>query len=255
MALTIKNVTIGQGLPKICVPLTAATNDELVEQAGKANDCAAHVVEWRVDLFDEALRQERVLETLSHIRTALKDKILLFTFRTAREGGDKAIRLREYQELYEAAAASGLIDMIDIELEQAEYLGRGFVRKIKNQQVLVVMSSHNFEKTPADGEQVMKIGVMTQFGADIGKIAVMPRSINDVLHLMNLSQKMKGLHSVPLILISMGDLGKVTRVAGELTGSVMTFAALEDSSAPGQFPVEKMPEWLEAMHIGCEENG
>lgn len=111
------------------------------------------------------------------------------------------------------------------------------------------MSSHNFDKTPADGELVMKLGVMRQFDADFGKIAVMPHSLKDVLQIMGLSQKMQGLASVPLILIAMGDLGKITRVAGELMGSVMTFAALEESSAPGQIDITEMSRILAALSL------
>lgn len=252
MALTIKDVTFGTGAPKICVPIMGKNIEALETEAQKAAESAADVVEWRVDHFDEALSVERVVEALARIRRQLKEKLLLFTFRTAEEGGEKAIDLKLYRELYEEVAKSGWADLLDVELEVAEYLGRGFIRCLKNQQVAVILSNHNFKKTPETGELILKVGVMTQFGADIGKIAVMPNKLKDVLRLMYLSQKMRGLNTVPMILISMGDLGKVTRIAGELTESVMTFAALEQASAPGQLSVEEMTGLLAAMHVGSE---
>ena len=173
----------------------------------------------------------------------------MFTFRTEKEGGEADLSLRDYQSLYVAVAESGLVDIVDVELERAEFLGRGFLNQLKKQRAALLLSSHNFDKTPADGELVMKLGVMRQFEADFGKIAVMPHSLKDVLRVMGLSQKMQGLASVPLILIAMGDLGKVTRVAGELMGSVMTFAALEESSAPGQIDITEMPKILAALSL------
>ena len=249
MQVTIKNVIFGKGTPKICVPLTGEDSQGLLRQAQVAATSVCDVVEWRVDYFTDYQKQNEVLEVLSHLRTVLKEKILLFTFRTAKEGGVADLSLREYHNLYVAVAESGLVDIVDVELERAEFLGRGFLNQLKKQKTALLLSSHNFDKTPADGELVMKLGVMRQFEADFGKIAVMPHSLKDVLRVMGLSQKMQGLASVPLILISMGDLGKVTRVAGELMGSVMTFAALEESSAPGQIDITKMPEILAALSL------
>jgi len=249
MQVTIKNVIFGKGTPKICVPLTGGDSQELLRQAQVAATSVCDVVEWRVDYFTDYQKQNEVLEVLSHLRTVLKEKILLFTFRTAKEGGVADLSLREYHNLYVAVAESGLVDIVDVELERAEFLGRGFLNQLKKQKTALLLSSHNFDKTPADGELVMKLGVMRQFEADFGKIAVMPHSLKDVLRVMGLSQKMQGLASVPLILIAMGDLGKVTRVAGELMGSVMTFAALEESSAPGQIDITKMPEILAALSL------
>ena len=249
MQVTIKNVIFGKGTPKICVPLTGGDSQELLRQAQVAATSVCDVVEWRVDYFTDYQKQNEVLEVLSHLRTVLKEKILLFTFRTAKEGGVADLSLREYHNLYVAVAESGLVDIVDVELERAEFLGRGFLNQLKKQKTALLLSSHKFDKTPADGELVMKLGVMRQFEADFGKIAVMPHSLKDVLRVMGLSQKMQGLASVPLILIAMGDLGKVTRVAGELMGSVMTFAALEESSAPGQIDITKMPEILAALSL------
>lgn len=259
MTLAIKNLTIGAGQPKICVSLTAATNDGLIEQATEAYQSAAEIIEWRVDFFEGLTDQERVLETLSHIRTALKEKVLLFTFRTKEEGGQKELSLADYRVLYETVADSGLVEIADVELVRAEYLGRGFLKKIKEADVKLLMSSHDFQRTPVDGELVMRVGVMKQLGADIGKIALMPHSRKDVLRLMGLSDKLKGLtDDLPLVLISMGELGKLSRIGSEWMDSVLTFGSLAgESSAPGQIPVAHLAEILAVLHVandGSERN-
>ena len=250
MEFQMKNTVFGSGRPKICVPLTGGSTDSVVHQAGMAADSQCEVVEWRVDLFNQVVDTEVVVETLSHLKTILRDKLLLVTFRTEKEGGKpQEFSLKQYRELYTKIAETGLVDLLDIELEVAEYLGRSFIQQFKEQKIGVILSHHNFSKTPADGELVLKISIMKQFDADMGKLAVMPNSLKDVLRLMNVSAKLKGLVELPLILISMGDLGKTSRVSGELIESVMTFGSLAEASAPGQIPVNKLVEILDLMQI------
>lgn len=256
MKFTIKNQVFGEGVPKICVPLVATTKEGLVKEAQLAKDSTCEVVEWRGDLFEAVHDVEAVLATLEELRKILAEKLLLFTFRTIEEGGKREFSLREYQGLYETVAKSQQVDMLDVELGVAEFLGRGFIQKLKARKMVIVMSYHNFDKTPADGEMVLKVSVMKQFGADMGKISVMPHSLKDVLGLMNLSVKLQGLVELPLILISMGDLGKTTRISGELIQSVMTFGALTTASAPGQIPVEELRNVLNVMKLEkSEEHG
>lgn len=254
MEFKLKETIFGAGRPKICVPLTGKTAEDITQQAKAAEASPADVVEWRVDLFDQVTDLAQVLNLLSHLKTILRDKLLLFTFRTEKEGGKpQEFTLKQYRELYEAAGASGALDLVDIELEVAEYLGRKFIQLFKEQQIAIILSHHNFEKTPADGELVLKLSIMKQFHADLGKIAVMPNSLKDVLRLMNISSKLRELVDLPLVLISMGDMGKPSRISGELIQSVMTFGSLAEASAPGQIPVDQLVTILDAMHI--ETNG
>ncbi len=215
------------------MPLIGKTNEEILKQAIAAEESEAQIVEWRVDHYKHVEDQQAVLDALSHIRTTLKHKELLFTFRTLEEGG-AAFTLTQYKELCLAAADSGLIDWIDVELEKAEFLGRAFIQEIKKAQVKLILSNHDFEKTPEDAVLILKIGVMNQFGADVGKLAMMPKQVQDVLRLMGIITKARGFNQLPLAIMSMGELGKISRVSGSLTGSVFTFASLQGASAPGQ---------------------
>ncbi|MGX7143500.1 type I 3-dehydroquinate dehydratase [Enterococcus saccharolyticus] len=246
--LQVRNVEIGAGRPKICVPLVGSTKKEIIEQCMKADDSAADIIEWRVDYFSEVATLEKVYDVLEVLRE-MTDKVLLFTFRTKEEGGERAISLTNYQELYTNIARLGQVDLMDVELSIAQFLGREFIRDLKNAAVKVVMSSHDFDKTPADGELVYRVNVMNQFGADIGKLAVMPHNLQDVLRIMGIPQKVQVFNQLPLAVMSMGDLGKVTRVSGEIIDSVFTFGSLGQASAPGQIPVEQLDIILDALHV------
>ena len=178
----------------------------------------------------------------------MTDKVLLFTFRTKEEGGEQTISLDAYRDLYLVVANQG-VDMVDLELARVEFLGRAFVQTLKEANTKIVMSSHNFEQTPVDGDLVFRVNVMKQLGADIGKIATMPKQLQDVLRIMGLVSKVRGFHEMPLAVMAMGDLGKVTRISGEVTGSVFTFGSLDEASAPGQIPVEQLDRILTLLKV------
>ena len=237
-----KPVTLDGKTPLICVPLIGKTNEEILKQAIAAEESEAQIVEWRVDHYKHVEDQQAVLDALKH-------KELLFTFRTLEEGGERAFTLTQYKELCLAAADSGLIDWIDVELEKAEFLGRAFIQEIKKAQVKLILSNHDFEKTPEDAVLILKIGVMNQFGADVGKLAMMPKQVQDVLRLMGIITKARGFNQLPLAIMSMGELGKISRVSGALTGSVFTFASLQGASAPGQIPIERMTNYLQEFSL------
>ncbi|MGX7329486.1 type I 3-dehydroquinate dehydratase [Enterococcus bulliens] len=247
--LQIKKVEFGVGRPKLVVPLTAKTQTALVEQAQKAHASAAQIVEWRADLFEEYETSEELVAQLAILRKELPEQLLLFTFRTKAEGGARALSLAEYETLCLLVAQSHDVDLIDLELRHVEFLGRGFVQKIKKENVCIIMSAHYFEETPKDGQLLFQIGLMNQFQADIGKIAAMPKMLSDVLRMMMIIERAKGLNQLPLAIMSMGDLGKISRVSSEAIGSVLTFGALEEVSAPGQIPVADMERILELLAI------
>lgn len=238
--------------PRICVPIIARTTDEIVSQAEKVKDCAAEIIEWRCDYFEDYLDLEQVLSVLQILKNKLHNKELLFTFRTLAEGGQVDIGLKDYETLCLNVAKSGLVDLIDIELNLAEFLGRHFLKKLKKRHTMVILSHHNFEKTLADPEMIFKVGLMYQLGADIGKLAMMPNDINDVLRVMGIIQKAHNFYNLPLAVMAMGDLGKVSRLSGELTGSVFTFGAYGETSAPGQLPVDLLAQVIDALQIHHE---
>ena len=81
--------------------------------------------------------------------------------------------------------------------------------------------------------------------ADIVKLAVMPQKASDVISLIKVTEEFKQIHSDGLIItMSMGALGAVSRIAGQLSGSCVTFGAGEVASAPGQLPFTKLDEIL-----------
>lgn len=249
MGKKIGNLLIGEGMPKICVPLTGVTLHELLDECRLASESDVDLVEWRVDFFEYALDFKKVLAALPQIKSALGDCPLLFSFRTKEEGGEKSIEVDQYISLNKEVIASGAVDAIDIELFRGRAVVTELVETAKLHQVTTVISNHDFKGTPSIEEMVRRMGDAVELGGDIPKLAVMPKNEDDVLSLLQASLQLKRKYqNNPLIMIAMGGIGTVSRFSGEIFGSAVTFASLKNASAPGQISVQYMKTILKVIH-------
>ncbi|HCO7564666.1 TPA: type I 3-dehydroquinate dehydratase [Escherichia fergusonii] len=247
-AVTVKNITFREGETLICVPLLGKSLDELQNNARALASCGADIIEWRVDHFAEVHNVAKVLQTLGEIRQLLAETALLFTFRSKKEGGETEISDDAYFELNRQAALSGLTDLIDVELFNDENKVRALVNDAHAAGVKVIMSNHDFHKTPAQEDIIYRLRRMQDLGADLPKIAVMPQSPQDVLTLLSATLTMKEKYATqPLITMSMGKIGGVSRVTGRLFGSAMTFGTVGQASAPGQIAIAQLREVMDIL--------
>ena len=247
--IEIKDLIIGQGIPKIIVPIVGKTKDEIIYKAQEISDMDIDVVEWRADYYEDVFNIEKVYSILKDLKATLNDKIILFTFRTKKEGGEKEISMEVYTVLNRCVAQSGKVDLIDVEIFSGDEVVNENIRNIHEAGVLVVGSNHNFFETPDKDDIVSRLRKMQDMGADIPKIAVMPQSLKDVLTLLDATNKMhKKYADRPIITMSMGPLGVISRLSGEVFGSSMTFGAVGQISAPGQIPVGELIAALEVLH-------
>lgn len=247
--VTIKNMTIGEGAPKIVVPMVGKTIDELQAEAIELKKVDLDLVEWRVDFFEHVENLEKVLDAAKSIREILLETPILFTFRTKKEGGEHEVTPDYYFALNKAMMTSGLVDLTDIELFMGDDEVLSAVDCAHKNGIQVVMCNHDFDKTPAKEEIIARLRKMQTLQADICKIAVMPQSAKDVVTLLDATATMQADYADrPIVTMSMGGLGVVSRLAGETFGSAMTFGAAKKASAPGQVPVKELRSVLELLH-------
>lgn len=245
----VRNIEIGSGVPKICVPIVGVTKDEIIAEAKTFDSIPVDVVEWRVDWFEGVFEFDKVEDVLKDLREVLKDTPILFTFRTSKEGGEKAIDNDVYVELNQNAAKTGLIDLVDVEMFTGEAEVAAIIETAHSCGVKVVASNHDFHKTPEKDEIVSRLCKMQEAGADIPKIAVMPQNKKDVLTLLAATEEMYTEHADrPIITMSMAGTGVVSRLCGEVFGSALTFGAAGKASAPGQMGVEDLKTVLSLLH-------
>jgi len=247
--ITIKNTVIGEGMPKLIVPVTGRNDEEILKEIQWLRPMRPDIVEWRADYFEGVEDLEALLSTLDKVRRALDDDILLFTFRSKNEGGQKEVSADVYQNLIETVIKTNKPDMVDIELMSGESMVRSLVACAHAHGVKVVMSNHDFHKTPSKLEIIHRLSKMQALDADLPKIAVMAKSMTDVLTLWDAANTMKEkLADRPFIALAMGNFGVITRLAGGLFGSAATFGAGLNASAPGQLPVSEVRTVLEILH-------
>lgn len=247
--VVIRNVNIGEGMPKICVPIVGKTREEILMEAKEILNVPANLVEWRVDYFESVFEMQKVVSLSAELRKVLGNMPILFTFRTKREGGEKELKPRVYAMLNQMMIASGNIDLVDIEVFADEKEALSLIETAHKYGVKVVGSNHDFEMTPDKDEIIRRLCRMQSVGVDIPKIAVMPQNKTDVLTLLSATEEMVSTHADrPVVTVSMSKAGVISRILGEIFGSAITFGALEKTSAPGQISARELKNILEIMY-------
>ena len=244
----IRKIVFGEGRPKICVPITGRTREEIALRTAELKAAKPDLAEWRADWYEEVFDRKKLEEMLERLRGELGELPLLVTVRTKEEGGEQSIGAEAYAEFLRTVLASGQADLIDVELFRGEALLRDICEEARKKGIRVIASSHDFEKTPAKEEIIERLTRMQDCGADLLKLAAMPRDAGDVLTLLSATWEMKEQYAKqPVVTMSMGAKGAVSRLAGEVFGSVMTFGSAGVASAPGQVSVPELKMALEVL--------
>ena len=227
--------------PKIIVPLFARTLSELATQAAAAQAAnAADLTELRLD----PLPPQDWLTALAQVRAAVT-KPLIVTIRTAREGGEIVLTPAEYCEACQALLAQGGVDVLDIEWLSDKTVTEKLRDTAHRTGISALFSEHHFGFTPGTDAMADTLVAMLALGADIAKLAVMPRNRADAARLLlATAQAAAQRPGKALITMSMGRDGAVTRYCGGAFGSAATFGTLSAASAPGQPPVDVLKEKL-----------
>lgn len=221
---------------KIVVPVMPRSLEE-VEAIDSDRYQDADIIEWRADY----LEKEDILRVAPAVFEKFAGRELLFTIRTSQEGGnlyltdaDYAAIIKEIQSLYQP-------DYVDF-----EYYSHPLAFEEMMDYSNLVLSYHNFQETP---ENLMEIlSELTSLNPKVVKVAVTPHIEQEVLDLMNYTRGFKTLNPDQIfVTMSMGKLGKISRIACELVGSSWTFANLDEISAPGQISLANMKRFREVL--------
>lgn len=249
-SVNVRNCVLGQGRPKICVPIVAPTRQEIKKAAQEIGGLPADLIEWRADWYEDLGQPEAVSGTLKMLREVLgEDMPILFTIRTKKEGGQAELRTEDYVAINQAAVSSSAVDLVDVELSTGKEGAAAIVDTAHQAGKKVIMSCHDFYRTPEVEEMIAYLRRMQEWNADIPKLAVMPKSRVDVLKLLTATLEMREKYADrPIITMSMASEGVISRLAGETFGSCLTFGCAGQASAPGQMEVTELHQILELIH-------
>lgn len=211
---------------RICTPVTGTTRAEFftnLQSVQTVSEC----IELRADMIPD-LKLEDVEKLRKETHTEA-----IFTCRSMNQGGKYAGSKQDLIALLQAAFNADF-DYVDVELdtirEHAFYKGK----KTK-----LIVSYHDFEETPAYWDLTKIVDDIKSYNPDIVKIATMVKKDQDAYSLLKLL-----INRIPpqeMIVLGMGEHGKLTRILSPLLGGYLTFASTErGASAPGQIPLKDL---------------
>ncbi len=231
----------GGALPVIITPLVGKTQAEILDEVTAIVPKKPDLLEWRIDFFEAIGDIPAVIATALAIRKASGGVPVLLTRRNASEGGAPiAIAEAQVVAMYAAACQAKCIELIDYELSNAPADLQTLREVSSANSINMIMSYHNFQLTPDAATLDSKFVAAERLGADIAKVAVMPQDAQDVLALLAATDRARRMISLPLISMSMGGVGSLSRIMGWVYGSAATFAVGKSSSAPGQIAIEDL---------------
>ena len=236
----------GGRLPLLCAPLVGATREALLEEAAVVRAAAPDIFEWRADFFRALGDANAVVDTAQALRRALPGLPLLFTIRSAAEGGQKAaVSAQGVVDAHAAVCEADCVDLVDYEMSNEPARMQAVREASRRRGIGLVCSYHNFQETPPAAALDAQFRRAAELGGDVAKVAVMPKSREDVLALLGATLRASQALELPLISMSMGALGALSRITGFAFGSALTFGVGAGSSAPGQMPIGELRNAIE----------
>ena len=237
-AVDARGRKLGGDTPLMCAPLVGRTRERLLAEATRVLKQKPDLVEWRVDFFDAIGDAGAVVDAARALREVVGKRPVVFTCR-AESGGGERVALGEdaVVALYDAVAASGLVEFIDFEMDHDPEQVRRVRDSTRRHGVRLVLSYHNLAYTPGHDYLVDRVLEAERQGADVAMLQVMPRSRRDVLTLLSATEAADERARIPLISMAVGPMGVASRLVGGLFGSWLSFAVAESASAPGQIPI------------------
>jgi 3-dehydroquinate dehydratase I len=225
-------------LTKICASIASSTPQDLKEQIKRAFSYGADFIEVRFDFLMLADLQD-ALEIVKGISNRA-----VFTLRSVKQQGkftgnddDRIFWLKQLSLTQPM--------LLDVELETL-LDDDELVDFFTEEKTRILVSWHDFEKTPANNELVDVLGQMRIYSNYV-KVVTAARSIHDCIRLLELYDVTTELN---LIAFAMGDLGILSRVLCTIYGNApFTYSSLEEAIAPGQLTVQQMRKLYDRIDL------
>jgi 3-dehydroquinate dehydratase-1 len=217
--------------PMICVPILERKSESVLQSAEKAVNLGADILEFRIDALQNP-DANMVKNLIAEINYPI-----IATNRMKDEGG--LFKGSEKERISILLKAAQNADIVDIELQTENEFRQKVIEASKS----TIVSYHNFKKTPPFQELLEIVKKEHEIG-DIAKFAVMPANNKDTLTVLKVLSEVQN-----TIGISMGDIGKYTRLIAPIFGSPITFASMDNESAPGQLDIQTTRDILRTLAV------
>lgn len=210
---------------KICLSIWNITYDEVLLHLKNVS-----LAEIRIDLLNFTDEQFEIIFS--------QHKNLISTYRAE---NDYEVLLAKYYKAIEFGCA-----FVDVDIHVPEMYRDKIADLAHSKGCKVILSYHNFYKTPNSQDLTRIIEKIFASGADIAKLACLANSKEDCSRVLGLYE-----HYCKLVAFSMGDIGKITRLVVPLLGAPFTYASIDGcETAPGQILYGEVERFLERMEEG-----
>ncbi len=193
--IQVRNIRIGEKPSKICAVLMKESAGEILAELKEALVLKPELIEWRADRFENRDSLLKVYELLKEMRNLIGEIPLIFTYRTAMEGGEADVSRNVYFAVLKFIAnnCAGLVDIIDLEMfrPDAEELAKFIAEK----RIYTLMLSNTIpDRTPRSKPLYNRMRNMIAQGADLARICVRAQQDNDEKNIAELDEMLKKDH-------------------------------------------------------------
>lgn len=258
---------LGLDLQRRPAPVIVAVMKRLdIHEAKRAKESGADILELRIDLLEaeekSVAKVKAFVAVLKNPQSPVQMPIII-TNRKKEEGGaftgTEAERIGMLSDILETAAAEEeLVDAVDIEFFSPAAGKQEILKKAKRRHISVISSFHDFNGMPRREDILRIVRSMYKEGGNIAKIAVTPKTVNDALLLLELTQKLSSEGKL-VVTIGMGRVGRHLRVIAPLYGSALAYGFIEGENekeegvAPGQFSVKELRSMMNKFQWNFEQ--
>jgi 3-dehydroquinate dehydratase type I len=231
----VRALSRGKNAWRVCIPIVETTVEKALAAVGEVNRWA-DLIELRADY----LREIKLAPFLKN-----REKPFIVTYRRKEEGGRYRGEERKRLDVLQEAIDLGT-DYVDLELASEKSFLQDLIRN--KRRTRVVLSFHDFQKTPSQKELQRLFDRMVRLGADVVKIVSFARFWEDNLTMLSLLP-MAQARKQKIVAFCMGDKGKLSRLFSPILGAAWTYASLSKvkTSAPGQWTVRELKDMWEKM--------
>ncbi|WP_434311055.1 type I 3-dehydroquinate dehydratase [Hominifimenecus sp. rT4P-3] len=222
----LRNVVLGSGSLALIMPIAAKDTEEVVSLAKEFEAYDPDILEWRVDYFDEVENIPILLEAAKALRETVGDRAVMATPRHKEENGVREIKPEKKKEILLALIRSGVIDMVDVEMRYGEAYIRSLQEECQKYGVALMVSYHDLQHTPDSAEIISLLKKEVELGADVCKVSFVAETYgdNDRLGKAIAEARTAGVDA-PIVSISAGPKGTLSRICGDVFGSDGTFVS------------------------------
>lgn len=227
-------VTLGDGQPKLCVPICAPGIPAMLADIKSATALPLSLLEWRMDFYFGAPS-----EALPYFAGEKGCIPLICNLRSVAQGGCAILHDEDYQRIFLNLLDTGLCEIVELELCRGGRILWPIIKKAKEKQVPIILSKYDTTGTPTKTELLKTIDTMIALSCDIPKIVVKANTPKDTLTLMEASLSAYERYGL-VIAIAKGRYGKISLVSGAYFGSCITYASATNETSNSQINAEDL---------------